>query len=106
MNATEHVRSGKGPYLTETGRGGWPIISRAIREAISMRTKSVSGQRKIPSNLGREMLLARGIATASDLEQIDAETEQLVQDALNKAIALPNADIDNLYSNLYASIRC
>jgi TPP-dependent pyruvate/acetoin dehydrogenase alpha subunit len=102
--AVEHVRSGKGPYITEymtrrlanhfSGDQGGYIDEDERRE----------WAKRDPIKLCREMLIKKGVISETDFKRIDAEMEHVMQNALKQAMALPDPDVNDLYSNVYASI--
>jgi pyruvate dehydrogenase E1 component alpha subunit len=96
------ARRGEGPsYLIATTyrfvghHAGDPLNYRPKDEAEQWRARD-------PIRLLGERLMARGIATASDLAAIDAEVLARIDDAVAFAKASPPPTVDQLLTDIYA----
>ena len=104
QKAVDHARSGKGPYLLEymthrqclhfTGdRGGYVDV-----------VKRREWAKRDPIDLGRKLLIEKGIISEKDIDNLNREIEDIVEESLNHALNLPSSDINDLSSNVYASM--
>jgi pyruvate dehydrogenase E1 component alpha subunit len=103
--AVEHARSGKGPYLMEymTYRMG-PHWSGDKGEYMNEDEKLAWAKRD-PIKLCKEMLIKKGAITESDFEKINVEIDNIAEESLKHALNLPDPDISDLYTNVYAAIN-
>jgi pyruvate dehydrogenase E1 component alpha subunit len=105
--AVAHARSGKGPYFMEymthrqalhwTGDGGGYIDEEE-------RLARLKWAKRDPIKLCQEMLIKKGAITESDLKKIDSDMNNLVEESLKQALNLPDPDINDMYTNVYASV--
>jgi pyruvate dehydrogenase E1 component alpha subunit len=102
--AVEHARSGKGPYLMEymTYRMG-PHWSGDKGEYMDEGEK-LRWAKRDPIKLCQEMLMKKGVITESDFRKISSDIDSIVEKSLKQALNLPAPDINDLYTNVYASI--
>lgn len=57
-----------------------------------------------PIDLGRKLLIEKGIISEKDIDNLNREIEDIVEESLNHALNLPSSDINDLSSNVYASM--
>jgi TPP-dependent pyruvate/acetoin dehydrogenase alpha subunit len=98
----DYVRSGKGPYFMEymTCRMG-PHFSGDSGNYISEEEKC-GWPSKDPISITRDMLIEKGLVTKKECEKIEAEARDLAEETLQYALKLPDADVSDLYTNVYA----
>ncbi len=100
--AIDYVRSGSGPYFMEylTCRLG-PHFSGDTGEYMTEEDKC-GWPVKDPINIAKALLIKKGIITEQGYRKIEAEAENQAEKTLQYALALPDTDTDDLYTNVYA----
>ena len=101
--AVEHCRSGKGPFVLEvkTYRYRGHSMSDPARYRSKEEVKNVKDNQD-PIDMIKEMLLQGGHSTLDDLKAIDKEIKKIVQESADFAIASPEPDVNELYTDILA----
>jgi len=102
--AIEHARSGKGPYilemLTYRYRGhsmSDPAKYRSKDEVTSMRAE------RDPIEQVKNRILEKRYGTEESLKEIEAEVRAIVTEAADFAVAAPEPDPSELWTDVYAA---
>ena len=98
----EQVRGGAGPFLLEALTYRFRGHSLADPEEYRDKTADEPWKARDPIPTFRSYLLDSALATAGELDQIDAETEAEVEEAVQFAEASPEPTPDVMYDNVYA----
>jgi pyruvate dehydrogenase E1 component alpha subunit len=100
--ATEHARSGKGPFILEMKT--YRYRGHSMSDPAKYRTREeVDAVRKTrdPIDHFREKLEQEGIGDEAALKAIDAEVKKIVADAAEFARTTPEPDPSELYTDVY-----
>jgi pyruvate dehydrogenase E1 component alpha subunit len=101
--ASEHARSGRGPYILELKT--YRYRGHSMSDPAKYRTRDeVDEVRKTrdPIDLLRDRLEKNKLATEEDFKAIDAEVKAVVADAAEFARTSPEPDPKELYTDVYA----
>ena len=101
--ALAHCRAGKGPYILEmnTYRYRGHSMSDPAKYRTREEVQKVKEERD-PIDHVRDMLLTGNHATEDDLKAIDKEIKKTVIEAADFAIASPEPDLSELWTDIYA----
>ena len=98
--AVEHLRAGKGPYFVEYKTYRWQgVFHGEFRPAEEVRHWK---EDRDPIQLARQKILARGRATAADLDNIEAERKAEIEKWIQFALSSPPPDPRKATSDVYA----
>lgn len=100
--ALEHCRSGKGPFFIEAMTYRFRGHSMADPEAYRTKEEVEAARKDDPIVRFRNKLLAEKIATDEELDQIDAEVELEMDEAVRFADESPEPDISTLEDHVLA----
>ncbi len=102
--AVARARAGEGPSLLECRTYRY-YGHTVFDNPLSYRTKEEEAfwRGRDPLKLFREKVVPQGIITAEELDQIDKETEQLMEEAIRFADASPQPDLSQLYDDVYVN---
>jgi len=99
--AVEHCRAGNGPFVLEvkTYRYRGHSISDPARYRSKEEVKNVKDNQD-PIDMVKEMLIQGGHSTQDDLKIIDKDIKKIVQESADFAIASPEPDLNELYTDI------
>ena len=104
--AVEHIRSGKGPYFIECETYRWlehvgPMLDHELGRSYRAKEEVEAWMQRCPVRRGAARLLARRIATQTQLDQWMAETRAELTKVVAQAKASPWPDPSALFENAY-----
>jgi pyruvate dehydrogenase E1 component alpha subunit len=102
LEAAEHARAGKGPYILEMKT--YRYRGHSMSDPAKYRTREeVDDVRKHhdPIDHLQELLAAQGLADEAAIKAIDAEVKKIVADAAEYARTAPEPDPSELYTDVY-----
>ncbi|MBT7560035.1 MAG: pyruvate dehydrogenase (acetyl-transferring) E1 component subunit alpha, partial [Rhodobacterales bacterium] len=99
--AVEHCRAGNGPFVLEvkTYRYRGHSMSDPARYRSKEEVKNVKDNQD-PIDVVKEMLIQGGHSTQDDLKIIDKDIKKIVQESADFAIASPEPDLNELYTDI------
>ncbi|HZQ35556.1 MAG TPA: pyruvate dehydrogenase (acetyl-transferring) E1 component subunit alpha [Dehalococcoidia bacterium] len=100
--ALEHVRSGAGPYFLEAMTYRFRGHSMADPELYRSKEEVAQWRKKDPIATLREDLIARGVLSEQEAQQIERQVEDEVEAAVEFAEQSPNPDPRELFTDIYA----
>ena len=103
QKAYEHARSGKGPYLMEYMTHRQCLHYSGDRGGYVDEDKLCEWSERDPIDLGRNILIEKGIVAEEDFDKIEAEIDNEVEESLNFAMNLPALTINDLSTNVFAA---
>lgn len=103
QEAVAHCRAGKGPYVLEvkTYRYRGHSMSDPAKYRSREEVQKVKDNQD-PIDMIKEMILQGNHANIDDLKAIDIKIKKTVQEAADFAIASPEPELSELYTNIYA----
>lgn len=101
LQALEHIRSGKGPYFLEIITYRYRGHSMGDPERYRDAEEIQKWQENDPIALYRNHLIKEKIATDEELDQIDAQVEAEVEEAVRFAEASPDPAPEALFTDIY-----
>src|SRR5512146_1783347 len=101
--AMEQVRSGKGPFLLELDTYRFRGHSMGDPERYRKHEEVLKWEESDPIGIYRKYLTENKVATAKQLDDVDAETQAEVDRAVEFAETSPEPSMDELYKDVYAS---
>ena len=99
--AVSHCRAGKGPYVLEVKT--YRYRGHSMSDPAKYRTREEVQKVKDnqdPIDMIKEMLMQGDHASADDLKTIDKEIKKVVQASADFAVASPEPDISELYTDI------
>ncbi len=102
-DAVEKTRAGEGPRLIEAMTYRFRGHSTADPELYRSKEEVAEWRARDPIAVFRDWVVAEGLATAEEFDAIDAEVEQVVEDAARFADESPEPDPDTLYDYVYSN---
>lgn len=101
--AADRARRGEGPSLVEVMTYRFREHSEGLRINVDYRNAEEKAlwTSRDPIILFRELLIEKGIATADEMDAIDAEIEQEVEDCATFALESPDPDVSVAFEHLY-----
>jgi TPP-dependent pyruvate/acetoin dehydrogenase alpha subunit len=101
--AADRARRGEGPSLVEVMTYRFREHSEGLRINVDYRNAEEKAlwMSRDPIILFRELLIEKGIATADEMDAIDAEIEQEVEDCATFALESPDPDVSVAFEHLY-----
>ncbi len=103
IEAVERARQGNGPTLIEAVT--YRFKGHSMADAVTYRTREEeqSWHPSDPITNFRKRLLAEGIATDAELDEIDREVDKVIEDAVQFADESPEPTIDEVNALVYAA---
>jgi pyruvate dehydrogenase E1 component alpha subunit len=102
-SAMEQVRSGKGPFLLELDTYRFRGHSMGDPERYRKHEEVLKWEESDPIGIFRKYLTENKVATAKQLDEVDAETQAEVDRAVEFAETSPEPSMEELYKDVYAS---
>lgn len=101
--AADRARRGEGPSLVEVMTYRFREHSEGLRINVDYRNAEEKAlwTSRDPIILFRDLLIEKGIATADEMDAIDAEIEQEVEDCATFALESPDPDVSVAFEHLY-----
>ena len=101
--AADRARRGEGPSLVEVMTYRFREHSEGLRINVDYRNAEEKAlwTSRDPIVLFRELLIEKGIATADEMDAIDAEIEREVEDCATFALESPDPDVSVAFEHLY-----
>lgn len=101
--AADRARRGEGPSLVEVMTYRFREHSEGLRINVDYRNAEEKAlwMSRDPIILFRELLIEKGIATADEMDAIDAEIEREVEDCATFALESPDPDVSVAFEHLY-----
>ncbi|WP_132996404.1 thiamine pyrophosphate-dependent dehydrogenase E1 component subunit alpha [Sporanaerobacter acetigenes] len=100
--ASEYVRSGKGPVLIESKTYRWLGHSKSDAQIYRSKEEVEEWKKKCPIKRFRKYMLENNIATEKELETIEKNAKQAIEDAVEFANNSPNPPIETVTEDVYA----
>ncbi|MBG9367425.1 thiamine pyrophosphate-dependent dehydrogenase E1 component subunit alpha [Streptococcus sp. NLN64] len=102
QEAVEHVRSGKGPVLIESVTYRWLGHSSSDPGKYRTREEVEEWKKKDPIENLRNYLLENQIASAEELEEIQAQVKEAVEESVRFAENSPLPPLESAFEDIYA----
>lgn len=102
-DAVERIRAGEGPRLIEAMTYRFRGHSLADPELYRSKEEVAEWRARDPVFSFRDWVVAQGFATEDEVSAIDAEVEQIVEDAVRFAEESPEPDPSTLYDYVYSN---
>ncbi|MBF0805237.1 MULTISPECIES: thiamine pyrophosphate-dependent dehydrogenase E1 component subunit alpha [unclassified Streptococcus] len=102
QEAVEHVRSGKGPVLIESVTYRWLGHSSSDPGKYRTREEVEEWKKKDPIENFRHYLVENQIASAEELDQIQAEVKEAVEESVRFAENSPLPPLESAFEDIYA----
>ena len=102
MNAAEHARSGKGPVLVETVTYRYFGHSKSDRNLYRTQEEIDAWKQNDPIEKFKQRLIGGKLLTEKQAEEIDIDTQKMIDDAVAFAEASPDPDVSSLTEYVYA----
>ncbi|WP_416197295.1 MAG: Pyruvate dehydrogenase E1 component alpha subunit [Sporanaerobacter sp.] len=100
--ASEYVRSGKGPVLIESKTYRWLGHSKSDAQVYRSKEEVEEWKKKCPIKRFRKYMLENNIATEEELDTIEKNARQAIEDAVEFANNSPNPPIETVTEDVYA----
>jgi acetoin:2,6-dichlorophenolindophenol oxidoreductase subunit alpha len=100
--AVDRARAGSGPSLVENFTYRWRGHSKSDRQLYRTREEVKEWQARDPIPRVRERLMAAGLFSQEDLDQVEQEAHQKIEDSVAFAEAAPDPNPDQLLDGVYA----
>ncbi|SHI14100.1 thiamine pyrophosphate-dependent dehydrogenase E1 component subunit alpha [Sporanaerobacter acetigenes] len=100
--ASEYVRSGKGPVLIESKTYRWLGHSKSDAQIYRSKEEVEEWKKKCPIKRFRKYMLENNIATEEELDTIEKNARQAIEDAVEFANNSPNPPIETVTEDVYA----
>jgi pyruvate dehydrogenase E1 component alpha subunit len=101
----EYVRAGNGPYLMEYVTYRQALHFTGDPGGYIDENERLEWEKRDPIKLCKELLIEKSVITESDFEKISVDIEKLVEKSFQKAYNLPNPNENDMFRNVYASVR-
>lgn len=102
QDAVEHVRSGKGPVLIESVTYRWLGHSSSDPGKYRTREEVEEWKKKDPIENFRRYLVENQIASAEELDHIQAEVKEAVEESVRFAENSPLPPLESAFEDIYA----
>lgn len=102
QEAVEHVRSGKGPVLIESVTYRWLGHSSSDPGKYRTREEVEEWKKKDPIENLRNYLIENQIASAEELEEIQAQVKEAVEESVRFAESSPLPPLESAFEDIYA----
>jgi acetoin:2,6-dichlorophenolindophenol oxidoreductase subunit alpha len=100
--AVARARAGEGPTLVENLTYRWRGHSKSDRNLYRSQDEIQEWQQYDPIPRFANLLIDAKILTKEEVESIDTKSQQLINEAAEKAIAMPEPSADNMEAEVYA----
>lgn len=100
--ASEYVRSGKGPVLIESKTYRWLGHSKSDAQIYRSKEEVEEWKKKCPIKRFRKYMLENNISTEEELDTIEKNARQAIEDAVEFANNSPNPPIETVTEDVYA----
>ncbi|MBW4829273.1 MAG: thiamine pyrophosphate-dependent dehydrogenase E1 component subunit alpha [Clostridiaceae bacterium] len=100
--ASEYVRSGKGPVLIESKTYRWLGHSKSDAQIYRSKEEVEEWKNKCPIKRFRKYMLEKKLATEEELDTIEKNARQSIEEAVEFANNSPNPPIETVTEDVYA----
>jgi TPP-dependent pyruvate/acetoin dehydrogenase alpha subunit len=105
--AVTRARAGRGPTLIEARTYRYEDhsegLNRILRESYRTEEEISAWRERDPIVVHSQMLIEQGIATQDEIDQLQAEVNQAIEDALDFARHSPYPSPEDLFTDMYAN---
>ncbi len=102
LEVMEKIRSGEGPYFLEVMTYRYRGHSMGDPERYRESDEVTKWQENDPIGIYRRYLLAQSVATDGELDELDADVEDVVEKAVEFAESSPEPAPEELFTDVYA----
>jgi pyruvate dehydrogenase E1 component alpha subunit len=100
--AVDRARAGEGPSLVENLTYRWRGHSKSDRQLYRTRDEVKEWQERDPIRRLREKLMAGGVFSETELDEVSAEAQQIIEDSVAFAEAADDPDPATIMEGVYA----
>ncbi len=102
QEAAKHCREGKGPVLVESKTYRWDGHSKSDAQIYRTMEERKAWMEKCPIKRLRNHMIEEGLATAEEMDAVEAQGKQDIEEAFEFAWNSPEPDVSTLTEDVYA----
>lgn len=105
VKAVERARSGQGPTLLECETYRWKGHSKSDKNLYRSKEEIDEWKAKDPIVRFQETILASGLVTQAEIDQLTAKVREMTRNAIKDASAAPDSNPAELLSSVYREVK-
>lgn len=105
VKAVERARSGQGPTLLECETYRWKGHSKSDKNLYRSKEEIDEWKAKDPIVRFQETILASGLVTQAEIDQLTAKVREVTRDAIKDASAAPDSNPAELLTSVYREVK-
>ncbi len=105
VKAVERARRGQGPTLLECETYRWKGHSKSDKNLYRTKEEIDEWKAKDPIVRFQETILASGLVTQAEIDQLTAKVREVTRDAIKDASAAPDSNPEELLTSVYREVK-